>query len=488
MFVLLGRTWGILMRQFVGHGVVAVVASLATYFLVKKFEDKPAALVMQPPVMPAKWEIHPPVDFTVAAQMAMPAVVHIKTQSGEAPAWHRFFWGPQNDSEGDEPPYPFFGQGTGSGVIISPDGYIVTSNHVIEKASRIEVVLYDNRSFTASLVGADPSTDLALLKINAEGLPYLEYGDSDALRVGDWVLAVGNPFNLTSTVTAGIVSAKGRSLQLLNDRFRVESFIQTDAAVNPGNSGGALVNIEGKLVGINTAIASITGTFAGYSFAVPVSIVKKVVEDLRTYGKVQRALLGVSITNVTAELQKEQELAVSQGAYIRDVYAGSAAEEAGIQSGDVIVEVDGRPVRSASELQELIARHRPGDKVKIKFYRKQQVKEVTVRLKGRSAEETSITEAPGTTSVAKLGVALRPLQEKEKKELGVEGGVKVVEVYPGPLKEVGVRKGFVIMRIDKKPVKTVEDVENILADASGGILLEGLYSKQERAYYAISLE
>jgi serine protease Do len=476
------------MRQLVGHGVVAVVASLATYFLVKKFEDKPAALVMQPPVMPAKWEIHPPVDFTVAAQMAMPAVVHIKTQSGEASKWHRFFWGPQNDSEDDEPPYPFFGQGTGSGVIVSPDGYIVTSNHVIEKASRIEVVLYDNRSFTASLVGSDPSTDLALLKINAEGLPYLEYGDSDALRVGDWVLAVGNPFNLTSTVTAGIVSAKGRSLQLLNDRFRVESFIQTDAAVNPGNSGGALVNIEGKLVGINTAIASITGTFAGYSFAVPVSIVKKVVEDLRTYGKVQRALLGVSITNVTAELQREQELAVSQGAYIRDVYAGSAAEEAGIQSGDVIVEVDGRPVRSASELQELIARHRPGDKVKIKFYHKQQVKEVTVRLKGRSAEETSITEAPRPTSVAKLGVALRPLQEKEKKELGVEGGVKVVEVYPGPLKEVGVRKGFVITRIDKKPVKTVEDVEKILADASGGILLEGLYSKQERAYYAISLE
>lgn len=302
------------------------------------------------------------------------------------------------------------------------------------------------------------------------------------------MLAVGNPFNLTSTVTAGIVSAKGRALNLLNDRFRVESFIQTDAAVNPGNSGGALVNVEGKLVGINTAIASITGTFAGYSFAVPVSIVKKVVEDLRTYGKVQRALLGVSIMNVTPQLQKEQDLPVSQGAYVGDVYAGSAAEEAGIQSGDVIVEVDGRPVRSASELQEMIARQRPGDLVKVKFYRGQQLKEVTVRLKGRSAKETSVAEARGGTTISKLGVVLRPLTEKEKKELGVDGGVKVEEINPGPLKEVGVRKGFVITRIDKKPVKSVEEVERVLSDVSGGILLEGLYSKQERAYYAISLE
>ncbi len=487
MFVLLGKPWVILMRQVVQHGIVAVIASLATYFVVKKFEEKPSVSVLPAPVLPAKWEIHPPVDFTVAAQIAMPAVVHIKTQSGKVPAWHRFFWGPQGDTEEDNPS-PFFGQGTGSGVILTPDGYIVTSNHVIENASKIEVVLYDNRSFTASLVGADPSTDLALLKINAEGLPYLEYGDSDALRVGDWVLAVGNPFNLTSTVTAGIVSAKGRMLNLLNDRFRVESFIQTDAAVNPGNSGGALVNVEGKLVGINTAIASITGTFAGYSFAVPVSIVKKVVEDLRTYGKVQRALLGITITNVTPQLQKEQDLSVSQGVYVQDVYAGSAAEEAGLQTGDVIIEVEGRAVRSVSELQELIARHRPGDKVKIKYYRKDQLKEVTVRLKGRSAEETAVAKANSSATVGRLGVVLRPLTAEEKKELGVEGGVKVVEVQPGPLREAGVRKGFVITRIDKKPVKTVEDVEKVLSETTGGVLLEGLYSKQERAYYAISLD
>jgi len=487
MFVLLGKPWIILMRQVVQHGIVAVIASLATYFVMKKFDEKPPVAAMPAPVLPAKWEIHPPVDFTVAAQIAMPAVVHIKTQTGKAPVWHRFFWGPQGDSE-EETPSPFFGQGTGSGVILTPDGYIVTSNHVIENASHIEVVLYDNRSFPASLVGADPSTDLALLKINAEGLPYLEYGDSDALKVGDWVLAVGNPFNLTSTVTAGIVSAKGRTLNLLNDRFRVESFIQTDAAVNPGNSGGALVNVEGKLVGINTAIASITGTFAGYSFAVPVNIVKKVVEDLRAYGKVQRALLGVNIANVTPQLQKEQDLAVSQGVYIRDVYAGSAAEEAGLQAGDVITELEGRAVRSVSELQELIARHRPGDKVKIKYYHKNQLKEVTVRLKGRSAEETAIARTNSSATVARLGVVLRPLNAEEKKELGVDGGVKVIEVQPGPLREVGVRKGFVITRIDKKPVKTVEDVEKVLSETTGGVLLEGLYSRQERAYYAISLD
>jgi len=478
------------MRQLIGHGVVAVIASFTTYLLMQKWSGRPASPAAPAPVWPTKWEVHPPADFTVAAQIAMPAVVHIKTETNSTPAWHRFFWMPDQmpeDEESQERPSPFGPQGTGSGVIISPDGYIVTSNHVIEKAARIEVVLYDNRSFSASLVGTDPSTDLALLKINTTDLPYLEYGDSDALRVGDWVLAVGNPFNLTSTVTAGIVSAKGRSLNLLQDRFRIESFIQTDAAVNPGNSGGALVSIEGRLVGINTAIASITGTFSGYSFAVPVSIVKKVVEDLKNYGKVQRALLGVNISNVTPSLQSQEGLAVSQGAYIRDVYGGSAAEEAGLQSGDVVVEVDERPIRSASELQEMIARHRPGDKVKIKYYRGETPKETTIRLKGRSAEETTPSDVKQAIYVPQLGIEIRSLTAAEKKELGVENGVKVTDVRPGPLKEVGVRKGLTITAMDKKPVKSVEDIRRTLSEAQGGILIEGLYSKQERAYYAISL-
>lgn len=469
------------MRQLLGHVVVAVVASTMTWWLLER--KKPAPVSQPSPslyLQPTRWEIHPPVDFTVAAQIAMPAVVHIRTQiKADLPSFHRFFL--------DEEESGFGIPGTGSGVIISPDGYILTCNHVIEKASRIEVTLYDNRTFRASVVGTDPSTDLALLKIDAEGLPILEFGDSDALRVGDWVLAVGNPFNLTSTVTAGIVSAKGRALGLLREKFKVESFIQTDAAVNPGNSGGALVNVEGKLVGINTAIASTTGTFAGYSFAVPSSIAKKVVEDLKQYGKVQRALLGVYVENLSSERQKELGLSISQGAYIRDVYDGSAADEAGLRSGDVITEIDGRPIRSAAELTEMVARHRPGDKIKIVYYRGEKRHETIARLKGRSSEETGASES-ASVLVPSLGARLEALSEEEKKALGIRQGVKVVEINPGPLQAAGVRPGFVITAIDKKPVSTPDEVSQILKNLQGGLLLEGLYKKGEKAYYAISLE
>ncbi len=469
------------MRKLLGHAIVGVVASLTTYFVIRKYTPASPAVVERIPSHPIKWEIHPPADFTTTAQIAMPAVVHIKVTSRSSSTWNRFFAPELPDDES------FLSQNTGSGVIISADGYIITSNHVIENASNITVTLYDNQSFRASIVGTDPSTDLALLKINAEDLPYLEYGDSDQLKVGDWVLAVGNPFNLTSTVTAGIVSAKGRSLNLLRDRFRIESFIQTDAAVNPGNSGGALVNIEGKLVGINTAIASMTGTFAGYSFAVPVNIVKKVVEDLQKYGKVQRALLGVSISNVTPELQKDEELAVSQGAYVQDVYSGSAAEEAGLRNGDVIIAIEGRPIHSAAELQEMIGRYRPGDKVRVTFYRKSERREATVRLKGRSSTEVAASEPSEATLVPELGAEIRPLTAQEKQALEVEHGLKVVNVWPGRLQEVGVRPGYVITAVDKVPVSSLEDLRRILAQAEGGLLIEGLYSKKERAYYAISV-
>lgn len=469
------------MRKLIGHVVVGIVASLTTYLLMRRQMPASAMGPGRIPAQPIKWEIHPPADFTTAAQIAMPAVVHIKVTSRSSSPWNRLFTPDLPDEES------FLSQNTGSGVIISPDGYIITSNHVIENASSITVILYDNRSFRASIVGTDPSTDLALLKINAEDLPYLEYGDSDQLKVGDWVLAVGNPFNLTSTVTAGIVSAKGRSLNLLRDRFRIESFIQTDAAVNPGNSGGALVNIEGKLVGINTAIASMTGTFSGYSFAVPVSIIKKVIEDLQKYGKVQRALLGVSISNVTPELQKEEDLAVSQGAYIQDVYGGSAAEEAGLRNGDVIVAIGGRPIHSAAELQEMIGRYRPGDKIQITFYRKSERREVTVRLKGRSSSEIASSEPTEATFVPELGAELRPLSSQEKQELGIDHGLKVISLRPGRLQEVGVRPGYVITAIDKVPVSSIEELRKVLSQAEGGLLLEGLYSKKERAYYAISI-
>lgn len=469
------------MRTLVGNVIVAVIASLTTWWLVKKKEPVSSAPAPSSSLylQPVRWEVHPPVDFTVAAQIAMPAVVHIRTRTkADLPAFHRFFL--EEEEEGFIP-------SSGSGVIISPDGYIVTCNHVIEKASRIEVTLYDNRSFRASIVGTDPSTDLALLKIDATQLPYLEFGDSDALRVGDWVLAVGNPFNLTSTVTAGIVSAKGRTLGLLREKFRVESFIQTDAAVNPGNSGGALVNIEGKLVGINTAIASMTGTFAGYSFAVPASIAQKVIEDLRKYGKVQRALLGVMIENLTPERQKESDVPVSQGVYVTDVYGGSAAEEAGLQPGDVIVEIDDRPVRNAAELTELVARHRPGDRIKINYYRGSKKIETVARLKGRSSEEDAPRAEKGKL-LANLGARVRPLTDHEKEALGVKQGLKIIDLSPGPLMEAGVRTGFVIIAIDRRPVSTPEEAEAILRSTRGGLLIEGLYRKGEKAYYAISTE
>ncbi|MEN3040507.1 MAG: Do family serine endopeptidase [Bacteroidia bacterium] len=468
------------MRVLAGNVVVAIVASLTTWWLVRKKDNNmsPASVSSPLYLQPVRWEIHPPVDFTVAAQIAMPAVVHIQTQmQPDLPPFHRLFI---EDGEGLIP-------GSGSGVIISPDGYIVTCNHVIEKASRIRVVLYDNRTFKANVVGTDPSTDLALLKIDASELPYLEFGDSDQLRVGDWVLAVGNPFNLTSTVTAGIVSAKGRALGLLREQFRIESFIQTDAAVNPGNSGGALVNLEGKLVGINTAIASTTGTFAGYSFAVPAGIVRKVVDDLRKYGKVQRALLGVAIGDLTEERRTESEVPVSQGAYISDVYENSAADEAGLRPGDVIVEIDDKPIRSAAELTEMIARHRPGDRIKIGYYRGSKKVETFVRLKGRPSNDEEAKRKEGTL-ITPLGARLRPITPEEKEALGITRGLKVTEVLPGPLMEVGIRPGFVITAIDRKPVSTVEEAESLLRDFKGALLLEGLYRKGEKAYYAISTE
>ncbi|MCS7189927.1 MAG: PDZ domain-containing protein, partial [Bacteroidia bacterium] len=273
----------------------------------------------------------------------------------------------------------------------------------------------------------------------------------------------------------------------LQEKFRVESFIQTDAAVNPGNSGGALVNIEGKLVGINTAIASMTGTFTGYSFAVPSSIVKKVVEDLRQYGKVQRALLGVLMETLTAEKQKEIEVPVSQGAYIQDVYGGSAAEEAGLRPGDVIVEVDGMPIHSAAELTEAVARRRPGDRIRIVYYRGSKRMETTARLKGRTSEETTSSSQEGKY-IRKIGARLRPLSQEEKESLGISKGVKVVEIEAGPFQEVGIRKGFVITHIDRKPVSTPEEAEAILNSAEGGFLIEGVYRKGEKAYYAISTQ
>ena len=302
-----------------------------------------------------------PVDFTQAAERSVEAVVHVKTkyyrQQQYVDPFYQFFFGRPQQSQQPS------AMASGSGVILSNDGYIVTNNHVIEDANEIEVVLNDKRTFTAKLIGTDPNTDLALLKIEATALPTIEIGNSDDLRVGEWVLAVGNPFNLTSTVTAGIVSAKARSINILNSDMKIESFIQTDAAVNPGNSGGALVNTQGQLVGINTAIASQTGSYAGYAFAIPTAIMQKVVADLRQYGTVQRALLGIRMLDITQQVKDQLSLESMEGVYVGEVISGSAADKAGMKAGDVIVQVDGRPINASSQLQEQIGRKNPGDQI-----------------------------------------------------------------------------------------------------------------------------
>ena len=302
-----------------------------------------------------------PVDFTQAAERSVEAVVHVKTkyyrQQQYVDPFYQFFFGRPQQSQQPS------AMASGSGVILSNDGYIVTNNLVIEDANEIEVVLNDKRTFAAQLIGTDPNTDLALLKIEATNLPTIEIGNSDDLRVGEWVLAVGNPFNLTSTVTAGIVSAKARSINILNSDMKIESFIQTDAAVNPGNSGGALVNTRGQLVGINTAIASQTGSYAGYAFAIPTAIMQKVVADLRQYGTVQRALLGIRMLDITQQVKDQLSLESMEGVYVGEVISGSAADKAGMKAGDVIVQVDGRPINASSQLQEQIGRKNPGDQI-----------------------------------------------------------------------------------------------------------------------------
>ena len=319
-----------------------------------------------------------PVDFTQAAERSVEAVVHVKTkyyrQQQYVDPFYQFFFGRPKQSQQPS------AMASGSGVILSNDGYIVTNNHVIEDANEIEVVLNDKRTFTAKLIGTDPNTDLALLKIEATDLPTIEIGNSDDLRVGEWVLAVGNPFNLTSTVTAGIVSAKARSINILNSDMKIESFIQTDAAVNPGNSGGALVNTRGELVGINTAIASQTGSYAGYAFAIPTAIMQKVVADLRQYGTVQRALLGIRMLDITQQVKDQLSLESMEGVYVGEVISGSAADKAGMKAGDVIVQVDGRPINASSQLQEQIGRKNPGDQITILVRRGQRSVTLQVTL------------------------------------------------------------------------------------------------------------
>ena len=418
-------------------------------------------------------------NFVYAASLVTPGVVHIKTVKEVSGSryynpFEDFFNMPRRNPQQEA---------AGSGVIISDDGYIATNYHVVEGATEIEVTLDDNRKYDAKLVGEDPTTDLALLKINEKDLVFIKYGDSDNLQVGEWVLAVGNPFELTSTVTAGIVSAKARNINILRSRdLGVESFIQTDAVVNPGNSGGALVNLQGQLVGINTAIASPTGSYTGYSFAVPVSLVKKVMDDLLEYGAVQRALLGISIRDLNADLAEELGIHETNGVYVAAVNGGSSAEEAGLKAKDIIIAIDDIPVKNVAELQEHVARNRPGDKIRVTFLRDGNEKIVTATLKNIMGEERMYSR---NSTMEIQGASITEIEEDLKKKLDLDGGVQLSDIGTGKWKDAGIQNGFIITSIDKREIKTINDLMGALANKTGGILIGGVYPDGEEGYYAI---
>lgn len=433
------------------------------------------------------------IDYVTAAEMTVNGVVHVKTegtieysQRAFDPFRH-FFYGNGNIEKQYSQPI----KGAGSGVIISNDGYVVTNNHVIENADKIKVTLNNKKTYEASLMGTDPTTDLAVLKIEEEGLPALEFGNSDDIRIGEWVLAVGNPFNLTSTVTAGIVSAKGRDINILsNDPYTglssIESFIQTDAAVNPGNSGGALVNTKGEVIGINAAIKSNTGSFAGYSFAIPANIAKKVVNDIIEYGSVQRAFIGINIRNITEDLAKQEEINDLNGVYVSGLTPNGSAKEAGIEEGDIVKKVEGVKVSNVNELQAKVGEYRPGDKITVTVLRNGELLEKEVLLKNLEGK-TNILVDKDLDLIKSLGAKLSDLSDEEKEELGINGGVKVEELYPGKLSSSGISEGFVITKVDKEEVKSKEELLSRLKEKQGGVLLQGLYKKGKTMYYGLGM-
>lgn len=415
-------------------------------------------------------------DFVGAAEKTVNAVVHIRTEIIRKSNSYDDFFGMFHEYLYGQTPQTNRSQiGFGSGVVLSADGYIVTNNHVVEGADNIEVTFNNKHKRKAVVIGTDPTTDLALIKVEAENLDFLTLGNSDEVKIGEWVLAVGNPFNLTSTVTAGIVSAKARNINILGNNSSIESFIQTDAAINPGNSGGALVNTEGELIGINAAIASHTGVYEGYSFAIPSNLVRKVVDDLLQYGELQRAYLGVVIQEMTAELAEEKGIEKINGVYVVEVSENSGAKDAGIKSDDVILSVNNNEVNSLSQLLESVNQYRPGDKVNIKVLRNNQEKIFSVELRNQE----------GTTEVSKrgesffndeLGIYLAPITANEKNELDLNNGMKVVDIQNGIFKRGGINKGFIITRINGQSVSTKQDFESALQHKNNNkTRVEGLY-------------
>ncbi|WP_156306454.1 Do family serine endopeptidase [Sphingobacterium endophyticum] len=455
-------------------------------------------------------------DFTQAAAAVSPGVVHIQVTmasrssrgdgGGGSPfdMFEEFFGVPQQ--RGQARPQT----ASGSGVIISPDGYIVTNNHVVEEADKIEVVLTDKRKYEAKVIGRDPNFDLALIKVNATNLPIVKLGNSDNVQIGEWVLAVGYPLGLQSTVTAGIISAKGRRIGILDEPTQgrgygnmgqqeqmisnaVESFLQTDAVINRGNSGGALVNARGELIGINSAIASPTGTYAGYGFAIPINLAKKIVDDFKEFGSVKRGYVGVTFTEINDALRAEKGIEDVNGLYVRDVLKGGAAEAAGIKPGDILTKVEGRTIYGTPDLQEYVARLRPGDKVKITYKREGKEKDVSLTLKG---EETKPKEADEKSSASateifnKLGASFVPATDARKKDLGINSGVVVSQVHRGGVFEYfGVERGLVITEINGKPVNSVDDVESALGSTRRDIVrITGVPEKGSTVQFNVPLK
>jgi serine protease Do len=439
-----------------------------------------------------------PLDFTTAAEQVTPGVVFIKStqESGGSDSQ-------DEEAQGADPFREFFGprtqrgpvQSSGSGVLINENGYIVTNNHVVDGADVVEVTLYDNRTLKAEVIGTDPDTDIALIKINAKGLPHLSFVDSDKPKVGEWVLAVGNPYNLTSTVTAGIISAKGRNINILKRNngagsTAIESFIQTDAAINPGNSGGALVDLNGGLLGINTAIASQTGSYSGYGFAVPSNIVSKIVEDLIKFGTVQRGWLGVVVASVNSEIVKEKDLKVNEGALVQGFADKSSGKEAGMREGDVVVKIDEAPIKSSTALIEYIGRHRPGDKVNMVVDRQGNIVTIPVTLKNREGNTTAVSPAERDV-VSTLGVQLEELDGKVLKKLDIEHGVRIKDLGNGKLaKYTDMRKGFILTKINDMPVKSVKEFTDVIKKKKQGdlVIFSGTYEDLPREFnYALRM-
>ena len=430
-------------------------------------------------------------NFVEASESTINSVVHVTTKvvktSFQRDPFQEFFYGP--GAGGRE--FKQFGAGSGSGVIVSSEGYIVTNNHVIEDASEIEVILNDNSKYSAKLVGSDPSTDIAVLKIEGSGFQPIRLGNSDEVHIGEWVLAVGNPFNLTSTVTAGIISAKARNINLLSDRSKdvvpIESFIQTDAAVNPGNSGGALVNTSGELIGINTAIASQTGSYSGYSFAIPVNLVQKVMRDLIDYGIVQRGFLGVQINDVTQEIKEKNKLPNNKGVFVAKINDNGSADEAGMKDGDVILKIGSKEVNSVAELQEEIGKRRPGDKVSLTIRTKnnnETIKELVLRNK---EGETKLVSKEEISKNLALGATFVALTNKEKKELNINSGVKINSINSGKLKSIGLEQGMVITKVNNEIIETVEQLTAKLNGSNKGVLLEVLTESGKKEYFGFGL-